>query len=71
MSNGQNYFTMKSIPYTISILIAISIASTNLTLAQSSYYFDSQNGKDSNDGLSANSAWKSHTKVESVNLLEL
>jgi hypothetical protein len=33
-----------------------------------SYYFDSQNGKDSNDGLSVNSAWKSHTKVESANL---
>jgi hypothetical protein len=32
----------------------------------SKYYIDSQNGDDNNDGLSENTAWKSHTMVSSV-----
>jgi hypothetical protein len=60
---------MKSIPYTFSTLIVICIISTNFTLAQNSYYFDSKNGNDTNDGLSENSAWNSHSKIESVKLL--
>ncbi|MCK4991148.1 MAG: hypothetical protein KAS29_11705, partial [Bacteroidales bacterium] len=52
----------------LSSLILICVISSNFALGQNSYYFDSQNGKDSNDGLSENSAWKSHSKVESLNL---
>ncbi len=59
---------MRRIPYTLSSLIIVFIVSTNFILAQNSYYFDSQNGKDSHDGLSKNAALKSHSKVETLNL---
>jgi len=35
-------------------------------LAKHTYYIDSQNGDDNNDGLSENTAWKSHTMVSTV-----
>jgi len=59
---------MQRILYTFSLAILICIVSTKFILAQNSYYLDSQNGKDCNDGLSEYSAWKSHSKVESINL---
>jgi len=34
--------------------------------AKNTYYIDSQNGDDNNDGLSENTAWKSHTMVSTV-----
>ncbi len=37
-------------------------------ISQSKYYIDSQLGDDNNSGNSRDSAWKSHTKVESANL---
>jgi len=42
---------------------------SNYVHAQSTYYIDSQNGYDSNNGLSENTAWKSHSKVESAALM--
>jgi hypothetical protein len=41
---------------------------TNNILAQNAYYIDSRSGNDNNDGLSENTAWKSHTMVESASL---
>jgi hypothetical protein len=52
----------------ITLFIAICILSTNFVFAQNTYFIDSQSGNDQNDGLSENSAWKSHTMVESANL---
>ncbi len=46
--------------------IAICILITNFAWAQKTYYIDSQNGDDNNDGLSKNTAWKSHTMVSTV-----
>lgn len=48
--------------------IITGLLCTNILLAQNAYYFDSQYGNDNHDGLSESSAWKSHKKVESVNL---
>ncbi len=59
---------MRRTTYTLWSLITICIVSTNYILAQNSYYFDSQNGKDSHDGLSKNAAWSSHSKVETLDL---
>ena len=53
--------------FNLSSLILICIVS-NVSLCQISYYFDSQNGKDSHDGRTETSAWKSHDKVESLDL---
>jgi hypothetical protein len=48
--------------------VAICILCANSVQAQTTYYIDSQKGDDNNDGLSKNTAWKSHTMVESANL---
>jgi hypothetical protein len=40
----------------------------NAILPKNSYFINSQNGNDDNNGLSINTPWKSHTMVESVNL---
>jgi hypothetical protein len=47
-------------------LITIRILNMNFAWAQTTYYIDSQNGDDNNDGLSKNTAWKSHTMVTIV-----
>jgi hypothetical protein len=39
---------------------------TNILWAQKTYYIDSQNGDNNFDGLSKNTAWKSHTMVSTV-----
>lgn len=48
--------------------ITLIILTTNLIWTQKTYYLDSKNGNDNNDGLTENSSWKSHTLLESVDL---
>ncbi|MCK4815512.1 hypothetical protein KA005_07065, partial [bacterium] len=50
------------------LFITTFIFNTNLVWAQNTYYIDSQNGDDDNNGLSEITAWKSHGKVETANL---
>jgi hypothetical protein len=52
----------------IQVFILSSILLGNILFANTTYYIDSQNGKDENNGLTVNTSWKSHTMVLSVNL---
>jgi hypothetical protein len=52
----------------IILFIAIIVLSTDTGWTQNTYYIDSQNGNDDNNGLSDTTAWKSHTMAESANL---
>ena len=49
---------VKSLP---AIFFGIFILNTNILWSQKTYYFDSKNGNDNNDGLNEISYWKSHT----------
>lgn len=62
---SQNYIKKTLI---LIALIATCFLSTNFVWAQNTYYIDSQNGDDDNNGLSEGTAWKSHGKVETANL---
>ena len=54
----------------VSCLCILSFALNGYSVhAQNTYYVDSRKGNDSNNGLSKNTAWKTHTKVESAALL--
>ncbi len=59
---------MQHLQKLLSFGILISLVFATGLQAQTSYYFDSREGKDSDDGLSEESAWKSHRKVESIDL---
>lgn len=48
-------------------LITVYLLFINPIMAQNIYYIDSQNGNDNNDGLTENTAWKSHTMVSTIN----
>jgi len=48
------------------LFIAICILNANIVWAQKTYYIDSKNGDDNYNGLSINTAWKSHTMVSTV-----
>ncbi len=50
------------------ILCSFIILNTSTLLAQKNFYIDSQNGNDTYDGLTQQTAWKSHTKVNNVTL---
>jgi hypothetical protein len=50
----------------LTLFIAVFIVNTNSLRAQNTYYIDSQYGNDNYSGLSQDSAWQSHTKVEST-----
>jgi hypothetical protein len=49
----------------ISLVLIVCI---DLGQAQNTYYIDSHNGNDNNSGLSEDTPWESHTKVESIAL---
>jgi hypothetical protein len=48
--------------------LVLFIVNANFVRAQNTYFIDSVLGNDSNNGLSADSPWKSHTMVESAPL---
>ena len=50
------------------VFIASFILNANILLAQKTYFIDSNNGNDNNDGLTEISSLKSHTSVESIDL---
>ncbi len=50
------------------IFIVSFILNANILLAQNTYFIDSKNGDDKNDGLTENTSWNSHTLIETVNL---
>lgn len=62
----NNIIIKCTIRYLTISFIAICILNINSLWAQKTYYIDSQNGNDNNDGLSKNTAWKSHTMVSTV-----
>jgi hypothetical protein len=50
------------------LFMMINGLSFDFVIAQNTYYIDSQKGDDSNGGRSQSAPWKSHTKIESVDL---
>jgi len=62
----RDLITKHPIRCLLTLFIAICISNTNSLWAQKTYYIDSQNGDDNNDGLSKDTPWKSHTMVSTV-----
>ncbi len=62
----RDLITKHPIRCLLTLFIAICISNTNFLWAQKTYYIDSQNGDDNNDGLSKDTPWKSHTMVSTV-----
>ena len=54
--------------YQVVALVIISLLGASTIWAQNSYYIDSQNGDNSNSGLTESAPWQSHTKVETADL---
>ncbi len=54
--------------YLFSVFIVTFILNATFLFAQKTYFIDSKNGNDNNDGLTENSSLKSHALVESMGL---
>jgi hypothetical protein len=62
------FFRRFQIRYFLVFFILVNILAVSLVFAQNSYYIDSEYGDINNNGLSQDTPWKSHMRIESANL---